>query len=59
MKCDDCGKELQVTEPTYEGAGKRRYYLARADMARRFGNDKLADSYELLAGALPWSDTNE
>jgi hypothetical protein len=59
MKCEDCGKALQITEHTYEGAGKRKYYLARADLARRYGNDQLADSYEKLAGALPWSDNNE
>lgn len=59
MKCEDCGKALQETEHTYLESGKRKYYLARADLARRFGNDQLADSYERMAGALPWSDTDE
>ena len=36
------------------GAGKRKYYLARADMLRSLGDSDLATSYEKLAGALPW-----
>jgi len=39
----------------YLGAGKRRYYLARAMLARKGGNEDLAKSYELLAETLPWS----
>jgi len=39
----------------YLGAGKKKYYLARANMARELGNEELAISYDKLAGALPWS----
>jgi hypothetical protein len=43
----------------YLGKGKRAYYLARADLARKAGNNDLAKSYEMLVGALPWGDDNE
>ena len=39
----------------YIGPGKRKYYLARAEMARnaKVPNIALAQSYEKLIGALP------
>lgn len=41
------------------GNGKRRYYLARAELARLNGDSGKADHYTLLAGALPLGDNNE
>ena len=48
-----------IREETHIGKGKRAYYLARADLARKYGNNDLAKSYDLLAGALPWGDDYE
>lgn len=44
-----------VEDEHYLGAGKQKYYLARANMIRTLGqSEELAASYEKLAGALPW-----
>ena len=43
-----------VEDERYLGAGKKKYYLQRAIMCRELGADLMADSYERLAGALPW-----
>jgi len=36
--------------------GKRKYYLARGELARKADNESLARSYDLLANTLPWSN---
>ena len=41
-----------VEDERYLGAGKRKYYLARAELAREAGHRDLAESYSKLAGAL-------
>jgi len=41
----------QVGKPI--GKGMRAYYLMRADLARKHGNEDLARSYEMMLGALP------
>lgn len=51
---------MDVNEPVkYIGPGKRKYYLARAELARNMGQRELAKKYEALAGALPSEADNE
>jgi hypothetical protein len=43
-----------IEDERYFGVGKKKYYLARANMFRQLGRHDLADSYDKLAGVLPW-----
>jgi len=57
---DELGDIVDVNEPVkYIGPGKRKYYLARAELARNAGQRELAKKYEALAGALPSEADNE